>query len=171
MWVEAFQAQLVLDALHWAQLGPSVDGETLPGRCFSYIAGSSSGRQCHLSPLPSRHFHGHSAGQRKSRGLSRSEGAGDTCSSLSTAVLGAGLGWVNERKWFSCAQPLPGSSTCQPQIGPCRGCLPPTSTRIKSGTTAAADLQPPVKGARGREQKWWKAVLCAPGKLAGQVFR
>ena len=34
---------------------------------------------------------------------------------------------------------------CQPQIGTCCGCLPSTSTRIKSCAAAATDLQQPLK--------------------------
>ena len=47
---------------------------------------------------------------------------------------------------------------CQLQIGTCHGCLPSTSTRIKSCATVAADLQHPLKGVQGGEQKW--GTLC-----------
>jgi len=42
------------------------------------------------------------------------------------------------------------------------------STRIKSGVAAAVDLQHPLKDFRVESRN---EVLCAPGKLAGQVFR
>ena len=42
---------------------------------------------------------------------------------------------------------------CQLQIGTCQGCLPSTSTGIKSCAAAAADLQHPLKRVHGREQK------------------
>ena len=57
---------------------------------------------------------------------------------------------------------------CQPQVGTCHECLPSTSTRIKSCAAAAADLQHPLKKFRLENRN---EVLCAPGKLAGQVFR
>ena len=46
--------------------------------------------------------------------------------------------------------------------------MPSISKRIKSGATAAADLQQPRKGVQGGEQN---EALCVLGKLAGQVFR
>ena len=42
---------------------------------------------------------------------------------------------------------------CQPQIGTCHGCLPSTSTRIKSCVAAAADFQHSPEGVQGRDQK------------------
>ena len=42
---------------------------------------------------------------------------------------------------------------CQLQIGTCHGHLPSTSTRIKSGATAAADPQHPLKGIQGGDQE------------------
>lgn len=42
---------------------------------------------------------------------------------------------------------------CQPQIGTCHGCLPSTSTGIKSCAAAAADLQHPLK------KLGWKAEM------------
>ena len=42
---------------------------------------------------------------------------------------------------------------CQLQIGIFHRHLPPTSPRIKSRAAAAADLQHPVKGVQGGEQK------------------
>ena len=52
---------------------------------------------------------------------------------------------------------------CQSQVGTCHGCLPSTSTRIKLYAAAAADLQHSPEGVQGG--------VCAPRKLAGQVFR
>ena len=47
-------------------------------------------------------------------------------------------------------------------------CLPSTSSRIRSCTTVAADLRHPLKGFRAESRN---EALCAPGKLAGWVFR
>ena len=46
-----------------------------------------------------------------------------------------------------------GPYQCQLQTGTCHGRLPSTSTRIKSGAAAAADLQHPLRGIQGGDQE------------------
>ena len=48
---------------------------------------------------------------------------------------------------------------CQPQVGTCHGCLPFTSTRIKSCAIAAADLQHLLKEVQDGDQEW--GTLCS----------
>ena len=48
---------------------------------------------------------------------------------------------------------------CRPHIGTCHGCLPSTSTRIKSCAAAAAALQHPLKKSRVESRR---EALCAP---------
>lgn len=158
-----------LGHLHWAQLGSQCLLVKVPGwhswRCFSYIAGRSSGRPGHLSPLQSQHpvtsmdtllvrgspgSHEHSEWRR--------------IHSLVTGQLGSGLagdGLITENgSVVHSPCPVHQLVNCKKRW-PCRGCLPPTSARIKSGTAGASDLQP-REGAQGGDQKWWKAALSVP---------
>ena len=57
---------------------------------------------------------------------------------------------------------------CQLQTGTCQGCLPSTSTRIKSCAAAAADLQHLLKGVRGRAEMRHSVPQ---ERLEEQVFR
>ena len=54
------------------------------------------------------------------------------------------------------------------RIGICHGCLPSTSTRIKSRAAGAGDLQHILKEFRVESGD---EALCASRKLAGQVFK
>ena len=51
------------------------------------------------------------------------------------------------------ADKAPQPHYCQLQVGTCHGCLPSTSARSKLWAVAAADLQHPLKGVQGGEQK------------------
>ena len=51
------------------------------------------------------------------------------------------------------------SIICQLQIGTCHGYLSSASTRIKQCAVATAELQHPLKGVQGGEQKW--STLCS----------
>ena len=57
---------------------------------------------------------------------------------------------------------------CQLQTGTCQGCLPSTSTRIKSCAAAAADLQHLLKGVHGRVEMRHSVPQ---ERLEEQVFR
>ena len=59
-------------------------------------------------------------------------------------------------------------SICELQIGTCHQLLPSTSSRIKSCAATAAEFQHPLKEFRVESRN---EAFCAPGKLAGQVFR
>ena len=63
------------------------------------------------------------------------------------------------------------SVLCQLQVGSCYGHLPSISTRIKSCTASAADVQHPLKEVEGGEQK--RGTLAGGGVvgLAAGIFR
>lgn len=120
-----------LSGLGWSQMdsfGPGWDPSVfssrsqagraaLPESRFSHGAGRSSGRTWLLNPLQYLapcHFHGPSAGQRKSCSQVESEWGKAICfpppAPQSSRTRGRGW-WTNWRKWFSWAQPLPSSSS------------------------------------------------------------
>ena len=80
------------------------------------------------------------------------------------------------RKCFSSYQlPSQSSSRVLPSLnyrfGTCHGYVPSTSTRIKSGATAAVDLQHPLKEVQNKEQNWDTLYSGKSGKRGLQRVR